>query len=304
MAKVRLTWTDSNTSEDGVRIFRDTSPIDPAALPAPLVDIPKGRGLYEDRAVTAGVTYHYYVASFDGAVTGPGVAAQVTAQEDLPRFLYSSEMIHNGGSTATITQTIPHVRAGDLIVAIGLRRFAVTAVTAGFANAGAPPDPFAGAGLQQWSFAYWKIATGNETGAEFSVTCSAAGRLGLTILVFRHDSKPIVCTTLALQRAPTGPASATPLQVTNGPSPALLLVAASRIYAPTAGTCFLRNWSRGFPPVFPEWDITHPRRLQMRHLALMTEAQANEAVSVSYTEDTSNDSDSRSSIWLSIGAQQ
>lgn len=299
MAKIRLIWEDWVLEEDGVRIFRSTSPIDPNNLPEPLAEVPVGRGVYEDKTVVSGVTYHYFIVPFAGASLAEGVTRQATAQEELPRFLYSTDALQNDGTTASVTQKIPDCRTGDLIVAVGYRRLPVTSVTTGFTDAGAPPN----GSYDQWTFAYWKTATGGESGTDFTLTCSGAGRMGLMIMIFRHDSQPIVCSTLALQRAPTGSPSGTPLAVTNGPKAALLLVAYSWVYATSADTSaqWQRDWSRGFPPFFPEWWAGNPRLLAQRYNSFLTEAAAGENVSITFTGNNTNATDSRSSIWLSIG---
>lgn len=302
MAKVRLTWKDRKLVEDGVNIYRGTAPIDPGALPAPLASVPVGREVYEDKTVTAGTTYHYHVAPFDGSEVGAGAADSVAAAEEVPRFLYATEPRHLPDTlSATISVQVPACRAGDLLVAVGFRRAAWSSTPSGWTDAGSPASQVI-AGVDQHSFAFWKIAAGTESGQTITFTQAANGRMGLQILVFRHDSKPIVCSSLALQRAPTGSVDATPLTVTNGTTPALLLVTYSWVRQ-VADDSLQRQHSyssRAWPPFWPEWYASHPRLSSQRFNTFLTEAAANEAVSISFTSSVVNSDESRSSVWLAI----
>lgn len=70
MATVRLTWNDNNSAssqEDGFRIYRSLTPIDPNALPAPLVELGADAVLYDDTSAPLGQVY-YVVGTFIGDV--------------------------------------------------------------------------------------------------------------------------------------------------------------------------------------------------------------------------------------------
>jgi len=297
MARNRLTWTDANAGEDGIRIYRALAPIDPQNLPPPLAEVPVGVQVYEDKNLTAGNTYHYYVASFSGSVVGTGVAQQLTAVAELPRLLYSADIVTYGTALgATVfSQKIPHCKVGDLLVVFGARRAAFTSVTAGWTDAGAPPN----GSYAQWSFVYWKIADGTEPGTDFVATTAAAAFVVMSAAVFRLDSGPISCTTLALQRLSTG--AGFPVSANNGPNDALVFCIASRTYAPTSGDAYIRNFTRGFPTLRMEWDVSHPTRASIRVVGVVTEAQAGEAVSINADWSFYNTtSESMSLIWLAI----
>lgn len=62
----RLTWQDNNASEDGHRIYRSTTPMDPEDLPAPLATIGAGVTTWDDTTAAEGVTYYYRVSAFKG----------------------------------------------------------------------------------------------------------------------------------------------------------------------------------------------------------------------------------------------
>ena len=65
--KIRLNWTDQNSSEDGHNIYRSTSPIDPNSLPAPLDTIGPNIEFYDDETVIEGTIYYYRVSAFLGS---------------------------------------------------------------------------------------------------------------------------------------------------------------------------------------------------------------------------------------------
>jgi hypothetical protein len=60
---IRLTWTNPNTASDSVTIYRDTNPINPASLPAPLATITDGSTTYDDSNNLVRNTLYYYAFS-------------------------------------------------------------------------------------------------------------------------------------------------------------------------------------------------------------------------------------------------
>lgn len=297
MARNRLTWTDANAGEDGVRIYRALAAIDPQNLPPPLAEVPVGVQVYEDKNLAAGTTYHYYVASFSGSVVGAGVAQQLTAVAELPRLLYGTETIATGSSENknSCSVRIPDCKPGDLIVVFGARRSAVTSVTPGWTDAGVPPN----GSYAQWAFAYWRIADGTEPGTDFVLTAASTGYFAISAAVFRLDSGPIACSTLALQRQPTG--QRFPVSAVNGADKALVFCTANRVYAPSTGNVYVRNFTRGIPTLRMEWDAEHPTRGAARLLGIVTEAQAGETVTIDAEwSSVVSTSESMSLIWLAI----
>ena len=65
---VRLTWQDNNASEDGHKVYRSTSTMDPEALPAALDTLAADVTEYVDNTAVAGTTYYYRVSAYKGAV--------------------------------------------------------------------------------------------------------------------------------------------------------------------------------------------------------------------------------------------
>lgn len=302
MAKVRLTWKDRKLVEDGVNIYRGTAPIDPGALPAPLASVPVGREVYEDKTVTAGTTYHYHVAPFDGSEVGAGAADSVAAAEEVPRFLYATQQISLGYNSdgQTLTIKVPDCRAGDLLVLFGLRRSAFTSTPAGWTVGPVPAN--AGNSSAQWTFALWKIADGSEPGTTLTLQQTSNVRMSATIAVIRHDSKPINVTSLGTARF-DGESDAQPYSFTNTNKPALVMSIMSWFYQATAGSCSI-TWSNSrMIPVFrpTEVPIDEPTTRQFRSFAFFVEATANEAFN-SGTLDITGDTteDSRSDIHLAF----
>ncbi|MBB3231693.1 hypothetical protein [Halomonas stenophila] len=87
-----LNFETFNDSEDGFDIYRDTQPLDPNSLPAPInaatlqrADLapPTGEsGLwYEDTTVVPGTNYHYIIGTHIGSLERLGEEFQVFAYE-------------------------------------------------------------------------------------------------------------------------------------------------------------------------------------------------------------------------------
>lgn len=301
MAKIRLTWQDKLLLEDGVRIYRSTSPINPASLPAPLASVPVGRGVYEDKTVTAGQQYHYYVAPFSDSTVGSGLAVSVTATEEVPRFLYATQQVGLDASAGqTLTFPLPDCKAGDLLVIFGLRRSAFTSVPAGWTQGPTPAN--AGNSSAQWTFAMWKIATGTEGGTNVTLTQTNVTRLSVSVAVIRHDSKPLNVTALGTARF-DGESDAQPYSFTNTNKPALVMSILSWFFqAPSGTTEVVWSNARMIPMMYPaKTPITEPNTKQIRFFAWFVEAAASEAFN-SGTLDITGDAttDSRSDIHLAI----
>lgn len=60
---VRLTWVDNNVDETGHQIYRSTSPMDPAALPAPIATLAADVTTYDDTTAPADTDCYYRVAA-------------------------------------------------------------------------------------------------------------------------------------------------------------------------------------------------------------------------------------------------
>jgi|GEM_PF-2740246 len=60
---VRLTWVDNNVDETGHQIYRSTSPMDPAALPAPIATLAADVTTYDDTTAPADTNCYYRVAA-------------------------------------------------------------------------------------------------------------------------------------------------------------------------------------------------------------------------------------------------
>jgi fibronectin type 3 domain-containing protein len=64
MFGVRLTWNDVNDSEQGHRIYRSTSPMNPGNMPVPMAMLGPNVTSYDDMNVSEGETYYYRVSAY------------------------------------------------------------------------------------------------------------------------------------------------------------------------------------------------------------------------------------------------
>lgn len=77
-----LSWKDNNLSEDGHRIYRSSTPIDPDNLPEPLAVVGADLTQFEDVTAEEGVLYYYRVSAFKGA--SEAVSVEIRADGDDP----------------------------------------------------------------------------------------------------------------------------------------------------------------------------------------------------------------------------
>lgn len=64
MGSVFLTWKENNTDEDGHRVYRSLTPIDPEAPPTPLASLGPNVTNYQDTTALDDVTYYYRVSAY------------------------------------------------------------------------------------------------------------------------------------------------------------------------------------------------------------------------------------------------
>lgn len=297
MAKNRLVWSPVPAQEDGQKVYRDLSPIDSGNLPSPIGELFPDDSVFEDDTADGGTSYHYAIGSFADNDVKIGSSVEVSAVESLPRFVTATRMT-SSDSRASITVTIPDHKAGDVLVAFGLRR-APIATPSGWTSAGTVPNPGSGAGFNQWTYCFWKVSDGTEESVTVAYSPAATERLTLSVAIIRHDTKPVSVSTLGLVRHPTGGANSVSHSVTNGAQRALLLVVTSWIYASTSGVTFVENWSpRAW--AFDYLRMDTGQWGQLRYLGFFTEADQNEAVTINRNIDADNSADSLSDIWLAF----
>lgn len=63
---ILLSWKNPNTADVAIKIYRSTSPLDTAALPAALVTLPGDAKTYTDETATGSVPYYYVVEATNG----------------------------------------------------------------------------------------------------------------------------------------------------------------------------------------------------------------------------------------------
>lgn len=60
---IKLTWYDNNAIEDGYRVYRSLSPIDPLNLPSPLTELSSDAQEYTDNTTQIDTTYYYRISA-------------------------------------------------------------------------------------------------------------------------------------------------------------------------------------------------------------------------------------------------
>lgn len=82
--RVRLTWTDSNSSESGFKVYRSLSTIDPEDLPEPLAILPPNSILYLDEDILDETEYFYRVSAFSDFAEKVSLEVSVVTSQPLP----------------------------------------------------------------------------------------------------------------------------------------------------------------------------------------------------------------------------
>lgn len=77
MGGIKLTWTDENLAEEGHRVYRSTTPMDPDNLPTEIATLGPDVTRYDDGDVVEGETYYYRVASFTAGDTVQAVSEEL-----------------------------------------------------------------------------------------------------------------------------------------------------------------------------------------------------------------------------------
>lgn len=280
MAKIRVTWDADPAHEDGWAVYRDTSPLDPSELPAPREIIRPGRESYDDTEVLVGVRYHYLVCPIINGTPGDPVQIEVfTIEDEYPEYVGGSYPLFFDITDETLAVRNPRVKAGDLLVLAGWRRGVIT-VDPSWTRLPDPPDTETG-GADQWSFMFWKIADGSETGELVTVEQDTDGLRGACILSFRHHTKPITLTHLDSVRNPIGPSTNYPIRVENNTGvPGLAVAVRSFSYAYPSSEVWLNYPSRGEYSRLREGysfgNSVRPKNSAMRGLFYLVRVEAGE----------------------------
>ena len=105
MPTVRLIWDDNANNEDGQRVYRSTSPIDPLALPTPLASIAADVRQYDDTTAVEDTVYYYRISTYRGTVESVSDEIVVTATVSALPAVADDNAIHDADLTSTASWT-------------------------------------------------------------------------------------------------------------------------------------------------------------------------------------------------------
>lgn len=189
---IRLRWINNNLAEDGNRVFRSLSPMDPNDMPTPLATLPQGSTEYIDLSVQSGETYYYRVGAFAGQGQRLSEEISVVATEAPGNFpvlfvgasnTFSTDTTNTSAISGTIA--LPGVTLeGDLMLLHVMSRSAVSTPN-GWTLLLGPTDAMPGDGLEQRQWMFYRMATTSDAGSEVVVTQAEDVRLSIHAQVFR-----------------------------------------------------------------------------------------------------------------------
>ncbi len=119
---IKLKWNDPNLSEEGTRIYRSDSPIDPNNLPPPVGTVGPNVTEWEDADIVVGNTYYYRVGAFAAAQerVSDEILVDTSVIPDPPlgyRFRSAGAFAEVGAFTVQpLDVPLPPGSAGDLLI--------------------------------------------------------------------------------------------------------------------------------------------------------------------------------------------
>lgn len=94
MSKITLTWDDLNASEEGHRVYRSLTPMDPGALPSPLAVLGPNVTTYDDLDIVAEELYYYRVSVYSGALEKTSGEVSIVAKNSDPLWGNVAVLLH------------------------------------------------------------------------------------------------------------------------------------------------------------------------------------------------------------------
>lgn len=143
----RLRWRDLNLSEDGHRVYRSTSEIDPGNLPVPLAVLGPDITAYDDHTALDEVKYYYRVSAFIGAQEEVSLEVDTDAAQGDPHWGSVVSLLHFDGDiidqkghlwgltgSAAISSEHPRFGSGALHLPAGIGDASTTHIPAADRN--------------------------------------------------------------------------------------------------------------------------------------------------------------------------
>lgn len=122
---IRLRWDDPNFGEDGHKLYRSMSPMDPFDLPAPIATLAANVTSFDDGDVVGGEVYYYRVSATSGENEAVSDEISILAVDFDPALLFSNAQVgawYDPSDLTTMFQdvagTIPISADGQLVARI------------------------------------------------------------------------------------------------------------------------------------------------------------------------------------------
>ena len=180
---ITLNWTDTNDSEDGHRVYRSTSTIDPAALPTPLADLGAEVTTYTDGDVTEGETYYYRVSAYRGTSENVSEELIIEALPEADAYVASvgAYGVEPDNVLTRLGQVPPEAGVGDLLVAfVGFP---------GGATVSPPPGwtEYTRYGVYSALMVYYKLASSDDLGSWVSFSVDDGSYSAVQVVAVRSN---------------------------------------------------------------------------------------------------------------------
>lgn len=101
---VSLTWQETNVGEDGHRVYRDTSPMDPEDLPTALAELGPNVTSYDDDTAVDDTLYYYRVSAYKGSSERVSSEISITTSPSvslLPELTDENATFNDEGDSTT-----------------------------------------------------------------------------------------------------------------------------------------------------------------------------------------------------------
>lgn len=199
----------------------------------------------------------------------------------------------------SVTRTLPTaIQSGDIILCSGMRRETIS-LPSGYTALPTPEDPPSGDTFPQWAYMFWKEADGTEAGQDITVEGAASNRLSLNVSVWRSgNGRPLALTHIESIKQTRGAEDAVPLNTTSPAGVSVCVCATSWAYTSSVD-------GEDTTPVVTGGNLIADNSIyvpdQCRDAQVYAPSTGLGSISIDFdAQNVSNDSDSRSDIWIAL----